>query len=109
VLLVVIGPSWLTFTDGAGRRRIDDPTDWIRQEIIQAFSHGLRVIPVTCDVEMPTENALPLAEPSRSGSQSSPPITGSCSWPATPARHELTSAGTALAAQSIRQLRAECS
>src|SRR5215475_8637309 len=35
VLLVVIGPRWLTLTDTAGQRRIDDPRDWIRREIAE--------------------------------------------------------------------------
>src|SRR5262249_53875340 len=38
VLVVVIGPRWLTLTDAAGRRRIDDPHDWIRREIPEALS-----------------------------------------------------------------------
>jgi TIR domain len=44
VLLVVIGPRWLTLTDEAGQRRIDDPRDWLRREIVEAFTHGLRVV-----------------------------------------------------------------
>ncbi|MDQ3222358.1 MAG: toll/interleukin-1 receptor domain-containing protein, partial [Gemmatimonadota bacterium] len=36
VLLVVIGPHWLTLTDQAGRRRIDSPADWIHREIVEA-------------------------------------------------------------------------
>jgi TIR domain len=46
VLLVVIGPRWLTVTDAAGERRIDDPRDWLRREIVEALIHGLRVVPV---------------------------------------------------------------
>jgi TIR domain len=38
VLLVVIGPRWLTVTDAAGRRRIDDPADWVRREIAEALA-----------------------------------------------------------------------
>jgi hypothetical protein len=49
VLLVVIGPHWLSLSDEVGRRRIDDPQDWIRREIVEAFTHGLRVIPVLLD------------------------------------------------------------
>jgi len=61
VLLAVIGPRWLTLTDAAGQRRIDDPRDWIRRELVEALSHGLRVIPVLTDgVAMPTEEDLPL-------------------------------------------------
>src|SRR5215813_10576466 len=46
VLVVVIGPRWLTLTNEAGQRRIDDPQDWIRREIAEALTYGLRVVPV---------------------------------------------------------------
>jgi len=60
VLLVVIGPRWLIVADSAGHRRIDDPTDWVRREIAEALSHGLRVIPVlTGDAALPAETDLP--------------------------------------------------
>src|SRR5215468_1852848 len=29
VLLAVIGPQWLSTADAVGRRRIDDPQDWV--------------------------------------------------------------------------------
>jgi hypothetical protein len=48
VLLAVIGKRWLG-TDGNGRRRIDKPDDWVRQEIRLAFEHRVRVIPVLLD------------------------------------------------------------
>lgn len=60
VLLVVIGPNWLTLTDESGRRLIDDPRDWIRREIVDALTHGLRVIPVLIDeARLPAEAELP--------------------------------------------------
>jgi tetratricopeptide (TPR) repeat protein len=60
VLLVVIGPHWLTLTNEAGQRRIDDPTDWLRREIVEALTHGRRVIPVLTDgVNIPAEQELP--------------------------------------------------
>jgi tetratricopeptide (TPR) repeat protein len=60
VLVVVIGPRWLTVTDATGQRRIDDPADWVRREIAEALSLGLRVIPVlTDDVSLPAEADLP--------------------------------------------------
>jgi len=60
VLLVVIGPHWLTLTDAAGQRRIDDPADWVRREIAEALTRGLRVIPVLAnDARLPTEADLP--------------------------------------------------
>src|SRR5262245_18751366 len=33
VLVVVMGKAWLTTADEWGRRRIDDPDDWVRREI----------------------------------------------------------------------------
>jgi hypothetical protein len=42
ILLAVIGPRWLTATDPTGRRRIDDPADWIRRELAEAFAAGVR-------------------------------------------------------------------
>jgi tetratricopeptide (TPR) repeat protein len=60
VLLVVIGPRWLTLANEAGQRRIDDPTDWLRREIVEALAHGRRVIPVLTDgVTLPAEPELP--------------------------------------------------
>src|SRR5262249_51832577 len=56
VLLLVIGPRWLAATDPMGRRRIDDPADWIRRELAEAFAAGVRVIPVLTDqAELPRE------------------------------------------------------
>ncbi len=44
--LVVIGPNWLTGTDAEGRRRLDSPDDWVREEIQQLIRRDIRVIPV---------------------------------------------------------------
>src|SRR3984893_14737730 len=49
VLLAVIGPHWLTATDPTGGRRIDDPADWVRREIAEAFTAGVQVIPILTD------------------------------------------------------------
>jgi TIR domain len=46
VLLAVIGSRWLTAVDEQGRNRLYDKDDWIRKEILEAFEHGVRVIPV---------------------------------------------------------------
>jgi tetratricopeptide (TPR) repeat protein len=61
VLLAVIGPSWLTATDPTtGRRRIDDPADWIRRELAEAFTASIRVIPVLTDqAGLPRDTDLP--------------------------------------------------
>jgi hypothetical protein len=59
-LLVIIGPRWLTATDAGGRRRIDDPRDWIHRELAEAFAAGTTVIPVLTDgAAMPDESDLP--------------------------------------------------
>ena len=61
LLLAVIGPRWLTAPDLAtGQRRIDDPDDWVRRELAEAFTAGVRVIPVLTDhAELPTAADLP--------------------------------------------------
>ncbi|MFE7317674.1 toll/interleukin-1 receptor domain-containing protein [Streptomyces sp. NPDC057555] len=46
VLLAVIGERWLNATDARGGRALDNPEDWTRREIIDAFDWGIRVIPV---------------------------------------------------------------
>jgi tetratricopeptide (TPR) repeat protein len=60
VLLAVIGPRWLTATDPSDRRRIDDPADWIRRELVEAFAIGVRVIPVLTEhASLPDAADLP--------------------------------------------------
>ena len=60
VVLAVIGTRWLAVEGSAGGRRIDDPADWIRRELAEAFAAGVRVIPVLTDgAVMPTEAELP--------------------------------------------------
>ncbi|HYS38375.1 MAG TPA: toll/interleukin-1 receptor domain-containing protein [Pseudonocardiaceae bacterium] len=58
-LLAVIGPRWLAATDVDGRPRLTSPDDWVRREIAEAFRHGVRVIPVLLDAELPAERDLP--------------------------------------------------
>lgn len=45
-LLVLIGKDWVSCTDAAGRRRLDDPRDFVRMEVAKALEHGVTVIPV---------------------------------------------------------------
>jgi hypothetical protein len=61
VLLVIIGPGWLTATDEHGRRRLDDPDDLVRLEIETALvRHDVRVIPILTEgAAMPAPNDLP--------------------------------------------------
>jgi hypothetical protein len=60
VLLVVIGPRWLTATDEGGRRRLDDPDDIVRLEIAAALERDIRVIPILVEgAVMPRRQELP--------------------------------------------------
>ncbi len=59
VLLAVIGPRWSTIADEAGRRRLDDPKDWVRIEISRALARAVRVIPVLISGTMPQEAEVP--------------------------------------------------
>ncbi|HWP56523.1 MAG TPA: toll/interleukin-1 receptor domain-containing protein [Candidatus Acidoferrales bacterium] len=60
VLLAIIGPNWLTVRDKDGRRRLDDPNDFIRLEIAAALRRNVRVIPVLVgDAKMPRPEDLP--------------------------------------------------
>ena len=45
-LVAVIGSDWLQVSDGTGARRLDDPTDLVRLEIVTALQRGIPVIPV---------------------------------------------------------------
>lgn len=60
VVLSVIGPHWSTASHADGRRCIDDPNDWIRRELAEAFNAGVPVVPILTDnATMPTEADLP--------------------------------------------------
>ena len=59
VLLAVVDRGWLSASAG-GRRRLDEPRDFVRSEIVGALAHGVRVIPVLVDdATMPAERDLP--------------------------------------------------
>jgi hypothetical protein len=60
VMLVLIGPDWLTATDEAGRLRLDNPDDFVCIEVGSALRFGKRVIPVLVQkAEMPRADGLP--------------------------------------------------
>jgi hypothetical protein len=60
VLLALIGRQWATVADGEGRRRLDNPDDYVRFEIQTAFERGVRVIPVLVDgAKPPRQQQLP--------------------------------------------------
>ena len=53
IMIVLIGKDWLT-ADSAGRRRLDDPNDFVRVETATALARGIRVVPVLVEgAEMP--------------------------------------------------------
>ena len=41
LLLALIGPDWLDIKDSAGNRRLESPTDFVRQEIAAALKRFL--------------------------------------------------------------------
>jgi TIR domain/WD40-like Beta Propeller Repeat len=60
VFLAVIGPSWEKLTGPDGRRRLDDPHDFVRAEISAALERDILVIPVLVQkANMPPGEALP--------------------------------------------------
>jgi hypothetical protein len=60
VLLAVIGKHWLTATDAAGQRRLENPHDFVRVEIATALKRNIRVIPVLVQgASMPGTDELP--------------------------------------------------
>ena len=60
ILLALIGREWAAVTDGRGRRRIDDPEDFVRVEIEAALQRDIRVVPVLVEgAELPEAGDLP--------------------------------------------------
>lgn len=61
IVLVVIGKQWLSITDDYGRRRIDDPDDFVRIEVASALMRpNCLVVPVLLqNTPMPPAHYLP--------------------------------------------------
>ncbi len=60
VMLSVIGRGWIEARDEAGRRRLENPDDFVRIEIETALKLGKRVIPVLVNgADMPRTEVLP--------------------------------------------------
>jgi hypothetical protein len=58
--LAIIGDEWLSATDHAGGRRLDNPADNVRIEIQSALKRQIPLIPVLVrGAEMPTAQSLP--------------------------------------------------
>ncbi|GCL61895.1 TIR domain-containing protein [Pseudaquabacterium pictum] len=62
VLIALIGPHWLDTRDAAGQRRLDNPDDFTRLEIVAALDRDVRVIPALVGgAAMPSPDDLPAA------------------------------------------------
>lgn len=60
IMLAMIGKGWLSAADDEGRRRLDNPEDFVRIEIESAIRLGKLVIPVLLNkTEMPRARELP--------------------------------------------------
>ena len=53
VLVALIGQQWATLADEEGRRRLDDPDDFVRFEVKTALERDVRVVPVLVDGAKP--------------------------------------------------------
>lgn len=63
VALVFIGPRWIGAKGESGRRRLDNPKDWVRLEVAEALRHPhVLVIPIlVAGARMPSREELPPA------------------------------------------------
>ncbi len=60
VVLALIGHDWLTVTDASGKRRLENPGDFVRLELATAFQFDRVVIPVLLEnASMPASGELP--------------------------------------------------
>jgi hypothetical protein len=59
-VVVLIGEKWSAITDKEGKRRLDDPADYVSREISAALKSKVPVIPVLIgDATMPRTDELP--------------------------------------------------
>lgn len=60
VMLAVIGKNWLTATDTAGGKRLENPDDYVRLEIAAGLKRNIRVVPLLVQgAAMPSADKLP--------------------------------------------------
>ncbi len=60
VLLAMIGQEWLDCRDSLGKRRLDDPNDFVRIELASALRRDIPVVPVLVrGARMPLVEQLP--------------------------------------------------
>ncbi len=59
--IVLIGRQWESITSAEGRRRLEDPTDFVRLEVAAAIRRGVIVIPVLVEgASPPSAASLPV-------------------------------------------------
>ena len=59
-VVTIIGREWLGISDATGARRLEDPEDLVRLEIVTALEKNIRVVPVLVQgAEMPSATDLP--------------------------------------------------
>ncbi len=62
VFLAMVGPTWATIANADGKRRLEDPNDFVALEIGSALKREVPVIPVLVhDAKMPSAELLPEA------------------------------------------------
>ena len=60
VFVAIIGENWLNAQGADGKRRLDDPADFVRIETELALERGIPIVPVLIGrVRMPEESELP--------------------------------------------------
>lgn len=60
IVLALIDEQWLRAKDEQGRRRLDDPGDWVRIELAAALSSGKTIVPCLIGrAKLPAREALP--------------------------------------------------
>jgi hypothetical protein len=60
VLIAVIGRNWVTETDAASQKRLENINDYVRLEIASALQRNIRVIPLLLQgAAMPSDDELP--------------------------------------------------
>jgi hypothetical protein len=60
IFIVLIGKQWLSAVNEEGRRRLDDPADFVRMELLEAAIQGKPVFPTLVEgAQMPSPGGLP--------------------------------------------------
>jgi hypothetical protein len=60
IVFVLIGPKWLAITDANGRKRLENPNDFVRFEIEMAMRHKIPIVPLLVKgATMPALDQLP--------------------------------------------------